>query len=396
MSREGADTPSPRELNTEEALSMISQIAEVNPEVMLILSGGEPLLRKDIFDLAAYAHGKGMMVVLGTNGLLVDDGVAASSINSGITGVSVGLDSVNPLVHDEIRLFDGAWEGAVKAIGICKSHGLSVQVNSVVTAMNYKELPELIRFSADLGAKVFSPFFLVCTGRGEELTDITPYQYEEILSFIAESRGKYDGMIIRTRCAPTFRRILYQKDRESSLLKMGTGRCMAGKNYCRITPQGDVSPCPYMRLSVGNVVRSNFKDIWANSEVFGSLRRNLLKGKCGMCEFRLICGGCRARAYAANGDFTDEDPWCAFTPQGGEVMVSHDFDVPLAGDPEAFAAPLWTREAEERLKRVPFFVRDMVRGAAESFAVERGYREITPEIMEELKRKAGRMGIGHQ
>lgn len=388
---EAADPSPSHELDTEEALQVIDQIADINPELMLILSGGEPLLRKDIFKFAAYASGKGMMVVLGSNGLLIDNEVASDLRRSGVSGVSISIDSVSPEIHDGIRSFEGAWEKAVEATGICKSRGLSVQVNAVVTKKNCEELPGLVRFSAQLGARVFSPFFLVCTGRGEELTDISPRQYEEALLFIVKSGGKYGDMMIRTRCAPTFRRILYENDPDSLLLKMDTGRCLAGSRYCRITSEGDVTPCPYMPLSLGNLRERDFRDIWENSEVFASLRRPLIRGKCGICEFRQICGGCRARAYAACGDYLSEDQWCAFAPGGGPVIQQ-----PAAeSSPGVGSRPHWTEEAEERLKRVPLFVRSMVRGAAERYAEENGCREITPEMMEELRKRAGRMGIGH-
>ncbi|MEK6673472.1 MAG: radical SAM protein [Nitrospirota bacterium] len=376
------------ELNTEEALHVIDQIALVNPEVMLILSGGEPLLRNDIFELTGYASGKGMMVVLGSNGLLIDEEVAFNLRQSSVSGVSISLDSIDPEIHDSIRSLKGAWERAVEAIKICQSNGLAVQVNTVVTKNNYDEIPELIRYSKTLGAKVFSPFFLVCTGRGEEVTDIAPEQYEQILPFIAESQGKHDGMMIRPRCAPTFRRILYQCNPNSPLLKMDTGRCLAGIHYCRITPEGDVTPCPYMPLSVGNIKDKSFKNLWEDSEEFISLRTPSLKGKCRLCEFQLICGGCRARAFSSYKDYMEEDPWCLYIPKGEEIINPPAFSTHSSeSNPSALCEPLWTEEAEERLKKVPFFVRSMVRAAIERYAIENGYKEITPKIMEEARHK---------
>ncbi len=382
------------ELLTKEAFGVIDQIARVNHEAMLILSGGEPLLREDIFELAVHASGKGMMVVLGSNGLLIDERVASSLTRSGVTGISISLDSVDPEIHDEMRSHEAAWQSAVKAIAICRSEGLSVQINAVVTRKNFRAIPELIEYAYALGAKVFSPFFLVCTGKGEELTDITPEQYEEVLSCVADAQGKYGDMMIRTRCAPTFRRMLYQHNPDSPLLKMDTGRCLAGRRYCRITPNGDVTPCPYMPLSLGNVKDSDFNDIWMRSEVLLSLRSPQLKGKCERCEFRLLCGGCRARAYALGNDYLGEDPWCAYMPGGGDAIRPPSFAFASCGKASAGPVPLWTEAAEERLKRVPFFVRPMVRAAAEKYAVEKGCQEITPEMMEELKQKAGMGGMG--
>lgn len=381
----------PSELSTKDAFKVIDGIANINPEAMLILSGGEPLLRKDIFELAARASGKGMMVVVGSNGLLIDDKVAGDLKDSGVSGISIGLDSVDPIIHDDIRAFNGAWEKAVSAVGICREKGLSVQINSVVMRVNYKEMSSLIRLSSSLGARVFSPFFLICTGRGERLSDISPQQYEEALTEIVSLRGNFGETMIRSRCAPTIRRILYQNDPASPLLKMNAGRCMAGKNYCRITPIGDVSPCPYMPVSVGNVENNDFADIWRGSEVFSSLRRDSLKGKCGRCEFRLLCGGCRARAYAAGGDFMGEDPWCPFSPGEGDVIPPFEFDT--SSDPAGISGPPWNDGAEERLKRIPFFIRGMIKAMTEKYALERGYREITEEVMAELRERVERAGI---
>ncbi len=377
----GTDTS--QELSTKEALQVIDQIALVNPEVMLILSGGEPILRKDIFELAEYASGKGMMVVLGSNGLLIDNQVAFQLRQCGVSGLSISLDSIDPKIHDGIRSMDGAWEAAIKAARICRRNGLAVQINTTVTQKNYDEISGLVEYSQTLGAKVFSPFFLICTGRGEELTDITPEQYEKTLSLIVEGQRKYDGMMIRTRCAPTFRRVLYQNNPNSPLLKMDTGRCLAGLHYCRITPEGNVTPCPYIPVPAGNVRKESFKDIWTGSEEFVVFRNASLKGKCRLCEFRLICGGCRARAYAFYKDYMEEDPWCAYAPEKEEAIKPNSFK----SNTIAMGKPLWTEEAEERLKRVPFFVRSMVKGAVERYAMENNCREITPEIMVEAKEK---------
>lgn len=395
--REGTDVSSSPEFTTSEALHLIDQIALVNPEVMLILSGGEPLLREDLFELSAYATDKGMMVVAGSNGLLIDDAVARKLKQSGVSGISISLDSIDPDIHDSIRSCAGAWEKAVAAIKHCNNAGLSVQINAVVTKKNYDQLPELIAYSRTLGAKVFSPFFLVCTGRGEELTDISPQQYEKVLSLIVESQGRHNDMMIRTRCAPIVRRILYDKNPESPLLKMGTGGCLAGRSYCRIAPEGDVTPCPYMPLSTGNVRERDFTDIWKNSDLFNSLRKPVLKGKCKECTFSLLCGGCRARAYAVHKDYLGEDPWCDYIPRGGNVIKPPTFDKDSNTAANDTTKPLWTEEAEERLKKVPSFVRNMVRNAVERYAIEQDRREITPDMMDEVKQKAGMGGMhGHR
>jgi len=391
--RERSEPASPSELTTQEALTIIDQIGLINPEVMLILSGGEPLLRDDIFELSAYAAGKGMMVVLGSNGVLIDKPVARSMKQSGVSGISISLDSIDPELHDTVRSCPGAWKRTVAAIRHCVNEGLSVQINTVVTSKNYDKIPEMIDYSKSLGATVFSPFFLVCTGRGEELTDISPQQYEKVLSFIVEAQNKHDGMMIRTRCAPTIRRILFEKNPGSPLLKVGTGRCLAGLSYCRISPEGDVTPCPYLPLTAGSIRERDFGDIWNNAGLFSSLRTQSVKGKCGECTFRILCGGCRARAYAVHKDYLEEDPWCDHIPRGGDVIQPATFGRDSKAPANDATRPLWTKEAEDRLKRVPSFVREMVRRAVEGYAVEHHCQEITPSLMEELKQKAGMGGM---
>lgn len=395
--KESPAVSEPDELTSEEAFQLIDQIALVNPEVMLILSGGEPLLREDLFDLSAYATAKGMMIVLGSNGTLIDEAVARKMKQSGVSGISISLDSIDPVLHDTIRSCKGAWESAVAAITHCNNAGLSVQINAVVTKKNFDQLSELIVYSRSLGAKVFSPFFLVCTGRGEELTDLSPQQYEKVLSMIVESQGRHTDMMIRTRCAPTVRRILYEGNPGSPLLKMGTGACLAGRSYCRITPEGDVTPCPYLPLSTGNVRERDFKDIWNNADLFNSLRKPALKGKCKECTYSLICGGCRARAYAVHKDYLEADPWCDYIPRGGKAIISPTFDKNLNMMIDETTKPVWTEEAEDRLKRVPSFVRSMVRSAVERYALENKHSHITPGIMDEVKQKAGMGGMhGHR
>ncbi len=381
--------PGPCELTTEESLRVIDEIARANNEVMLILSGGEPLLRSDIYELAQYASDKGMMVVVGTNGYFINEASARKLKDHGVSGVSISLDSPSPKVHDSVRQIDGSWDRAVKAIEISKAADLSVQMNTVVTNSNYNEIPELIQFARSLGVRVFSPFFLVCTGQGEELTDITPDQYEDLLTLIVRLQEDRTGMMIRTRCAPTFRRILYQRNPESSLLKLDAGKCMAGVSYCRITPEGKVTSCPYMQGAAGDVREKGFHEIWQNSEEFTSLRNPSLQGKCKACEYQQVCGGCRARAFATHGNLMDEDPWCVHVPDGSDVItppVFNNHEEPVFDNGQK---PVWTREAEDRVKKVPFFVRSMVKTAVERFAVKSGCKEITPELMMKARKKYG-------
>ncbi len=371
------------ELTTEECFRLIDQIAQVNAGSLLVITGGEPLVRPDILEIARHAVEQRFMVVFGTNGMLIDDKMAKAMVDIGVMGVGISIDSLDSATHNAFRGLPGAWEGAMAGIEACKRNGLQFQVHFSAQPMNYKELPAVIDWSHDLGAKVLNVFFMVCTGRGEELTDITPSQYEEVLSYLVESQDKYQDMLVRARCAPHFKRLAYEKDPNSPITKaqgyMGGG-CLAGTNYARVTPNGDLTPCPYMPLSAGNIRQTSFVDLWENSEVFNAFRYPHLKGKCGDCEYSEICGGCRARPYVDHGDAMDEDEWCLYTPKGGE-KIKVAFNVPEVSSVE------WEADAEERLSRIPYFLRAMVKKGVERHAAEQGLPTVTVELMEELRKR---------
>ncbi len=371
------------ELTTEECYRLIGQIAEVNRGCLLVITGGEPLTRPDILDIARHAVSLGFMVVFGTNGMLINDRMAKQLVEIGVMGVGISIDSLDRHKHDRFRGLPGAWEGALAGIEASKRNGLQFQVHFSAQPMNYQELPDVIEWAHQLGAKVLNVFFMVCTGRGEELTDITPTQYEEVLGYLVDCQDKYTDMLVRARCAPHFKRLAYEKDPNSPITKargyMGGG-CLAGTNYARVTPNGELTPCPYMPLSAGNIREKSFVDLWENSDIFESFRYPHLKGKCGDCEYSEICGGCRARPYVDHGDWLDEDPWCLYTPKGGE-KVRVAFNTPEDSD------AVWDEAAQARLSRIPYFLRAMVKKGVERHARERDIPVITVELMEELRRK---------
>ncbi len=316
------------ELTTEEGKRLIDQICEVsNP--LLILSGGEPLLRKDIYELIEYGTGKGLRMGLGSNGTLIDDSVAKKLKQSGIKTVSISLDSHIPDHHDDFRGIQGSWQKAISAIEALRANDVLVQVNTTLTQQNYDEIDDVMSLAEKLGVENFHLFFLVPTGRGKKIADITPAMYEEMIknTFAKTARHKLN---VKPSCAPQFMRIAKEQGVDMSRWVRG---CMAGLYYCRIYPTGEVTPCPYMPLKLGNVRERSFRDIWFNSEVFKALRDfDQLKGKCGLCEYRDVCGGCRARAYGVTtdlmdfcgalhepgesmGDYLAEDPWCIHQPK---------------------------------------------------------------------------------
>ncbi len=317
------------ELSTEEGRKLIDQIAELSKPI-LIFSGGEPILRPDIFELARYATSKGLIAAMGSNGTLITDSVAAELKASGIRAVAVSIDSAIPERHDEFRGLKGAWQRAMDGIAACRAHGISVQVNTTVTQQNYDEIEAIMALAEDAGATSFHLFFLVPTGRGVGIEDISPEMYERmiegVLDLVAEAKYKLD---VRPVCAPQFMRIASQKGLDVRHWSRG---CIAGLYYCRIYPTGEVTPCPYMPLKLGNIRDTPFREIWFNSQVLRDLRDfDNLKGKCGACEYRAICGGCRARAYGLTGfmdfcgglhepedlkgDYLAEEPWCPYIPR---------------------------------------------------------------------------------
>ena len=360
------------ELTTAEGLDLIAQMADMGTE-MLILTGGEPLLRRDAFDLAGYASKKGIAVVMGSNGILITEKVANRLADSGVMSVGISLDSITPEDHDSFRGLPGAWSRAVEGIDRCRAAGIGVLVQTTVTQWNCSGLPQLLEFASGKGVQGVMVYFLVCTGRGEKLTDITRAQYEQTLRYLVEAQNQYPGMMVRARCAPHVTRIAAQLG--SSLL--GSAGCMAATSYCRITPNGDVTPCPYMPLVAGNIRETTFRQIWEGSRHLVALRRPQLAGRCGACEFADGCVGCRARAFATTGDYLGEDPWCDYQPVGGPAPAPREL--------------AWTPEAQSRIQRAPGFIRSRVKRAIEERARSRGEDVVTVELIQGMMSEMGRM-----
>ncbi|MBI1913094.1 MAG: radical SAM protein [Deltaproteobacteria bacterium] len=363
------------EATTVEAHRFVDEIASVNPQAMLVLTGGEPLMRPDIFEVSCYASQKGLTVVLGTNGTLLEDKLIEKLKDSGVKGVGVSLDSLNPSYHDTFRGQDGAWQKTVKAIDSLRLHEVPFQLQLTATRQNMQEIPSFIEFAYEKNAKAVNIFFLVCTGRGQDITDITPSEYEEILKYLTEAEDAYKGKImVRARCAPHFLRVASENPLHGS-----TSGCIAGRGYLRISPEGFVTPCPYIPVNSAtyNLKEKPLKDIIETDRQFTSLRKPQYSGRCKGCEFAESCGGCRARALASTGDLMGEDPWCAYEPKGSDAKKIE-------------VNPLWTIEAQERLKNIPSFLRGMVKKGVERYAKHKGIERITPELMAELRKRSGR------
>jgi heme b synthase len=312
------------ELSTEKCFQLIDEIAAMSSPV-IILTGGEPLLRPDIFDIAAYGTGKGLRMVMATNGTLVDESTVEKMIKSGIKRVSVSLDGKDAQSHDAFRGEIGAFTGALNGIEAMKRAGMEFQINTTVTTANLKQLKEILDLAIQLGAAAHHIFLLVPTGRGRDLAGqaITAADYEETLMWF-HKESMNCSIQLKATCAPHYFRILHQQKDKGQKKKPVSGQfhemtrgCLGGSAFCFISHVGQVQPCGYLELDCGNVQKQKFSRIWENSEVFRNLR-DLSKygGKCGRCEFIKVCGGCRARAYEGTGDYLAEEPLCLYQPKG--------------------------------------------------------------------------------
>lgn len=307
--------PYPGELSTEECFKVIDEIASFSRPV-IILTGGEPLLRKDIFEIAEYGKNKGLTMVMAPNGTLLSAENVAKIIKSGIKRISVSLDGPDAATHDNLRQVIGAFNQAVAGIKEAKKAGLEFQINSTITKRNVAQIAEIMDLAVELGARAHHIFLLVPTGRAKDMQsdELSPGEYEDTLKFLAR-KIKKSAIEIKVTCGPHFNRLLLQQDPQSGASLRGRG-CMAGVSFCFISHLGDLQPCGYLEIKCGNLRELGFKKAWSDSEVFNNLRDfSKYKGKCGVCEFRNVCGGCRARAYAKYGDYLREEPYCVYEPK---------------------------------------------------------------------------------
>ena len=317
--------PYPGELTLDECKSVMDDIASITDPI-LILTGGEPLMRSDIWEIIDYAHEKGLHPVIGTNGTLVTDEVAAKIAEHGIPRVSVSLDFPTAEGQDAFRGKEGAFAETIEGVRNLRANGVGVQVNTTITKMNHQLVDEMHQLALDLDAAAFHPFLLVPTGRGEDLVDVelTPDEYEEVLTWAYHCQ-KTSPLHFKPTDAPQYYRIIRQlsakEGREVTPETYGmeamTRGCLGGITFAFISHVGDVQPCGYFDMQLGNVKEEPFSKIWENSPVFADLRDfSRLKGKCGLCEYKHVCGGCRARALAATGDYLAEEPYCAVPSEG--------------------------------------------------------------------------------
>ncbi|MDH4227261.1 MAG: radical SAM protein [Deltaproteobacteria bacterium] len=374
---DSTDINGAKDIPTEAASKIIGTLKNFSPGAMLILTGGEPLLRPDINTLVKECAEAGFHTVIGTTGVGLTCEAAAALKNNGLKGAGLSIDSLDVKKNDAFRGLEGAYDAAIKAADIFKQTNIPFQFQFSVTRANMHEIEDFACFAIDKGAVALNYFFLVCTGRGEDFTDLSMAEYEAALERIAVIERKHSGkLMIRARCAPHFARISGKTD---------TTGCIAARGYMRISPEGHVTPCPYMQpedTAAANIFDKPVEQIYS-SALFKKLRSPAYTGKCGDCSLAPDCGGCRARALTKTGDIMADDEFCSYVPVNSPQR------------PIASQKPIWTTEAEERLKNIPSFIRRFVKKGIEKYAEKNSITTITPELITELKEKraGGRFGI---
>ncbi|MCE5280144.1 MAG: radical SAM protein [Planctomycetaceae bacterium] len=304
------------ELSTQECRQLLDNIASFAKPI-IILTGGEPMLREDIYDIAAYACSLGLRTVMAPCGALLDDASARRILDCGVRHISISLDGATAQSHDAFRGIPGAFDSALRGAAAARRQGLAFQINTTITQHNLRELPQILDLAVSLGAEVFNPFLLVPTGRGKALAamEITPEDYERTLHWLA--RRQRSDIAIRVTCAPHYQRIVRQLGLHQGGAHAAKG-CMGGQQFAFISHRGKVQICGFLDVECGDVRAEgfDFRRIWQTSPVFLQMRDpHAYHGRCGACEFANVCGGCRARAHAISGDYLGEEPFCTHQPQ---------------------------------------------------------------------------------
>jgi len=333
-----------KELSTVEAKSFIDAVSMVYKPV-IVLTGGEPLYRDDVFEIASHIRNRGLRTALATNGTLVNSEIAERIREAGITRVSISIDGAESGFHDDFRGVPGSFLGALDGARALRDAGVEFQFNMTVTRGNSNQMPAVFQLAEKVGAKGLHFFMLVPVGCGVELAEaemLSPDEYEEILDRYWHL-SQETALETKATCAPHYARInsfnnrRYAQDRDSGpsgiprlktsvpgAVNTGGSRppslgCLAGTAVCFISHIGEVRPCGYFNVAAGNIKDTPFREIWENSPLFSDLREpGKLKGKCGFCEYKTTCGGCRARAFQVTGDFLAEEPFCRYVPPGFE------------------------------------------------------------------------------
>jgi AdoMet-dependent heme synthase len=336
----------PQDLSTEESFRMIDQIAEIGKPIF-VLSGGEPLFRPDIFEIAKYADDAGLIVALATNGTLIDEEVAAKIKTSGIQRVSISFDGPNAEIHDAFRNLPGSFDAAMNGAKLLREIGVPIQINTTVAKHNETQMEEMLQLAKDLDSTALHLFLLVPVGCGVDIAEdqmISAQEYERVLNWLYDTEQAEPDLQLKATCAPHYFRIMHTRKAEDKRngvekplpashhrqvnghphgqMHAATKGCLAGTGVCFVSHKGEVFPCGYLPVEAGNVRKQEFGEIWQDSALFEELRDvDKLEGKCGICQFKSLCSGCRARAYGVTGDYLAEEPFCAYDPETREIVI---------------------------------------------------------------------------
>ena len=318
------------ELSTREAFRLLDNIASFSKPI-IILTGGEPMVRGDIYEIAQYGRSLGLRMVMAPCGTLMDELSVRRMTESGIQRISLSIDGADRRSHDDFRRVDGAFDAVIRAARLAREGGLEFQVNTTVTKRNYRDLERIVELTMELGAVSYHPFLLVPTGRGKEMEEylLSPREYEDVLTWIYEKSLDLP-LQIKPTCAPHYYRILRQKEREAGRsvspethgLNAMTRGCLGGRGFAFISHRGKVQICGFLEEEAGDIRRTDmdFQTIWENSPLFLQMRNpGEYEGKCGVCGYGRVCGGCRARAFAATGNYMAAEPYCLYEPGGSEA-----------------------------------------------------------------------------
>jgi heme b synthase len=332
----------PRQLTTAEAFRLVDDVAAFGQPIILILTGGDPLKRPDIFQVAERAARAGLRVVMSPSGTNVTPFTVAELKRVGVQRISVSLDGSTAELHDRFRGVPGAFAEAVQSLAYAREGGLPFQINTTVTRHNRHDLADMLQLAVRLGAVTWDVFMLVPTGRGALTMEIAPEEYEETLRFVLQA-AETAPIQVKMTCAPHYKRLQVQerKRRRADGAPVGHGQhaphgfsrgCMAGYGFCFVSHIGEVGGCGYLPLLAGNVRDASLVDIYQGSALFASMRdADLLQGRCGICEYRVLCGGCRARALGASGNYLDEEPFCTYQPDPASARPLVNIEGLVAG-----------------------------------------------------------------
>ncbi len=314
----------PNELATDEIKAVVDDIVTfANP--ILILTGGEPLYRPDFFEIASYASGRGLRVAMATNGTMVTEEIARRAKEAGVLRASISIDGARPETHDGFRGIPGSFQRALEGAAHLQEQGIEVQFNMTVTKHNVGEIDDIVRLALERGAKAVHLFMLVPVGCGVQIADekmLPAEEYERVLNWFYD-QAQTVPLEFKATCAPHYFRVMLQRAKQegrrvtfqSHGMAAMTKGCLAGTAVCFISRVGQVQPCGYLPVAAGNVREQPLSRIWREAELFAALRDpGRLEGKCGACEYKTVCAGCRARAYGVTGDYLAEEPYCIHVP----------------------------------------------------------------------------------